>query len=98
MCLKQKKRKTQCLISLEISRGEWKMKQVKEFSIRLTEGDSCPIVKIDGEEVSYISKLKFYFDSKNTINDPWENGFLIEFFDIEDGKASKKTIGQSFRA
>jgi hypothetical protein len=79
-------------------KGEREMKQVKEFSIKLTEGDSCPIVKIDGEEVSYISKLKFYFDSKNTINDPWENGFLIEFFDIEDGKASKKTIGQSFRA
>lgn len=39
------------------------MKRVKEFSIKITEGDSCPIVKIDGEEVPHIAKVKFCFES-----------------------------------
>ena len=43
------------------------MKRVKEFSIKITEGDSCPIVKIDGEEVPHIAKVKFCFDSENAI-------------------------------
>lgn len=73
------------------------MKRVKEFSIKITEGDSCPIVKIDGEEVLHIAKVKFCFESGNAIDAPWENGFFIEFFDINDGRVFKRTLGQSFR-
>lgn len=73
------------------------MKRVKEFSIKITEGDSCPIVKIDGEEVLHIAKVKFCFESGNAIDVPWENGFFIEFFDINDGRVFKRTLGQSFR-
>ena len=73
------------------------MKRVKEFSIKITEGDSCPIVKIDGEEVPHIAKVKLCFESENAIGAPWENGFFIEFFDINDGRGFKRILGQSFR-
>lgn len=72
------------------------MKRVKEFSIKLTEGDRFPKVEIDGEEIRHVTKLNVNFDSENAINCPWDNGFLVEYFNEEDGSYHKQTIGQSF--
>lgn len=73
------------------------MKRIKEFSIKLTEGNKFPVVEIDGEEISHITKLSIEYDSKNVMENPFEYGFLVEYFCEEDGSRFKRTIGQTFR-
>lgn len=74
------------------------MKKVKELSIKLTEGGRFLKVEIDGEEIRHIIKLNVNFDSENAINCPCDNGFLVEYFNEENGRHCKQTIGQSFSA
>ena len=72
------------------------MKRVKEFTIKLSEGDKAPVVEIDGEKLSGITNLKVEYNSDNVINNPFDNGFRVEYISEEDGRYCKQTIGQSF--
>ena len=73
------------------------MKRVKEFTIKLSEGDEAPIVEIDGEKLSGITNLKVEYNSDNVIDNPFDNGFRVEYISEENGWYCKQTIGQSFR-
>ena len=73
------------------------MKRVKEFTIKLSEGNEAPIVEIDGEELSGITNLKVEYNSDNVIDNPFDNGFQVEYISEENGRYCKQTIGQSFR-
>ena len=72
------------------------MKRVKEFTIKLSEGNGAPIVEIDGEKLSGITNLKVEYDSDNVIDNPFDNGFRVEYLVEENGRLCKQTIGQSF--
>lgn len=72
------------------------MEKIRNVSIELVEGKGCPILKIDGEEIHHITKLILNFDSENTYNATFENGFLVEYFNTEDDRPFKQTLGQSF--
>ena len=73
------------------------MKRVKEFTIKLSEDNKAPIVEIDGEKLSRITNLKVEYNSDNVIDNPFDNGFRVEYIIEEDGRCCKQTIGQSFR-
>ncbi|HHD5734618.1 MULTISPECIES: hypothetical protein [Streptococcus] len=73
------------------------MERVKEFTVKLVEDGKLPIVEIDGEKLSCITKLIVKYDSDNAQNNPWDDGFLVEHISEEDGRYYKRTIGQSFR-
>ena len=72
------------------------MKRVKEFTIKLSEGNKAPVVEIDGEKLSGITNLKVEYNSDNVIGNPFDNGFRVEYINEEDGRYCKQTIGQSF--
>ncbi len=72
------------------------MKRVKEFTIKLSEDNKTPIVEIDGEKLSGITNLKVKYNSDDSIDNPFDNGFLVEHISEENGLYCKQTIGQSF--
>lgn len=72
------------------------MKPVKEFSIKWLGGDKFPIIEINGEKINSITKLIVNYDSNDAQNNPWDNGFLVEYISEEGGRYYKQTIGQSF--
>ena len=72
------------------------MKRVKEFTIKLSEGNKAPVVEIDGEKLSGITNLKVEYNSDNVINNPFDNGFRVGYISEEDGRYCKQTIAQSF--
>ncbi|HEQ8547127.1 TPA: hypothetical protein VIS21_000003 [Streptococcus pyogenes] len=73
------------------------MERVKEFTVKLVEDGKSPIVEIDGEKLSCITKLIVKYDSDDAQNNPWDDGFLVEYISEEDGRYYKRAIGQSFR-
>ena len=73
------------------------MKKVKEFTIKLSEDNKTPIVEIDGEKLSGITNLKVKYNSDDASDNPFDNGFLVEYISEENGLYFKRTIGQSFR-
>lgn len=73
------------------------MERVKEFSVKLVENGKFPIVEINGEKINGIAKLIVKYDSDDAQNNPWDNGFLVEYISEEDGRYCKQSIGQSFR-
>ncbi|KKC20732.1 Uncharacterised protein [Streptococcus sp. NCTC 11567] len=73
------------------------MERVKEFSVKLVENGKFPIVEINGEKINGITKLIVKYDSDDAQNNPWDNGFLVEYISEEDGRYCKQSIGQSFR-
>ncbi|AKZ50486.1 TPA: hypothetical protein VMA91_001010 [Streptococcus pyogenes] len=72
------------------------MERVKEFSVKLVENGKFLIVEIDGEEINGITKLIVKYDSDDAQNNPWDNGFLVEYISKEAGRYCKQAIGQSF--
>ena len=72
------------------------MKRVKEFTIKLSEDNKAPIVEIDGEKLRGITNLKVEYNSDNAIDNPFDNGFRVEYISEENGRYCKQTIGQSF--
>ena len=72
------------------------MKRVKEFTIKLLEDNKAPIVEIDGEKLSRITNLKVKYNSDNVIDNPFDNGFRVEYISEENGRYCKQTICQSF--
>ena len=72
------------------------MKSIKEFTIKLSEDNKTPIVEIDGEKLSGITNLKVKYNSDDSIYNPFDNGFLVEYISEENGQYCKQTIGQSF--
>ena len=72
------------------------MKRVKEFTIKLSEDNKAPIVEIDGEKLRCITNLKVEYNSDNAIDNPFDNGFRVEYISEENGLYCKQTIGQSF--
>lgn len=73
------------------------MKRVKEFTIKLLEGNKAPIVEIDGEKLSGITDLNVKYNSDDAIDNPFDNGFRVEYIIEENGQLCKQTIGQSLR-
>ena len=73
------------------------MKRVKELTIKLLEGDKAPIVEIDGEKLMCITNLKVEYTSDNSIDNPFDNGFRVEYISEENGRYYKQIIGLSFR-
>lgn len=73
------------------------MKRVKEFTIKFSEENKAPIVEIDGEKLIGITNLKVEYNSDNAIDNPFDNGFRVEYISEENGRYYKQTIGQSFR-
>ena len=73
------------------------MKRIKEFTIKLSEDYRAPIVVIDGEKLRGVTNLKVEYNSDNSIDNPFDNGFLVEYISEENGQYFKQTIGQSFR-
>ena len=73
------------------------MKRVKEFTIKLLEDNTAPIVEIDGEKLSGITNLKVECNSDNVIDNLFDNGFRVEYISEENGQYCKQTIGQSVR-
>ena len=72
------------------------MKRVKEFTIKLSEGNKAPVVEIDGEKLRGITNLKIEYNSDNAIDNPFDNGIRVEYLIEENGRYCKQTIGQSF--
>ena len=75
------------------------MKRVKEFTIKLSEENKAPIVEIDGEKLRGITNLKVEYNSDIAIDNPdnpFDNGFRVEYISEENGLYFKQTIGQSF--
>ena len=72
------------------------MKRVKEFTIKLSEENKAPIVEIDGEKLRGITNLKVEYNSDIAIDNPFNNGFRVEYISEENGLYCKQTIGQSF--
>ena len=72
------------------------MKRVKEFTIKLSEENKAPIVEIDGEKLRGITNLKVEYNSDIAIDNPFNNGFRVEYISEENGLYFKQTIGQSF--
>ena len=72
------------------------MKRVKEFAIKLFEGNKAPIVEIDGEKLSGITNLKVEYTSDNAIDNPFDDGFRVEYISEENGRYCKQIIGRSF--
>ena len=79
------------------------MKRVKELTIKLLEGDKAPIVEIDGEKLMGITNLKVEYTSEifgpssdNAIDNPFDNGFRVEYISEENGRYYKQIIGLSF--
>lgn len=72
------------------------MKRVKEFTIKFSEENKAPIVEIDGEKLSGITNLKVEYNSDNAIDNPFDNGFRVEYISEENGRYCKQTIGRSF--
>lgn len=72
------------------------MKPVKEFTIKWLGNDKFPIVEVNGEKINGITKLIVKYDSDDAQNNPWDNGFLVEYISKESGRYYKQTIGQSF--
>ena len=72
------------------------MKRVKEFAIKLSEGNKAPVVEINGEKLSGITNLKVEYNSDNVIDAPFDNGFQVEYVSEENGRYYKQTIGRSF--
>ena len=72
------------------------MKRIKEFTIKLSEDNKAPIVVIDGEKLRGITNLKVEYNSDNAIDNPFDNGFRVEYISEENGWCHKQTIGQSF--
>ena len=73
------------------------MKRIKEFTIKLSEDNKAPIVVIDGEKLRGITNLKVEYNSDNAIDNPFDNGFRVEYISEENGRYCKQTIGQSFK-
>ena len=73
------------------------MKSIKEFTIKFSEENKAPIVEIDGEKLIGITNLKVEYNSDNAIDNPFDNGFRVEYISEENGLYCKQTIGQSFR-
>ena len=72
------------------------MKSIKEFTIKFSEENKAPIVEIDGEKLRGVTNLKIKYNSDNSIDNPFDNGFLVEYISEENGRYFKRTIGQSF--
>ena len=72
------------------------MKRIKEFTIKFSEENKAPIVEIDGEKLIGITNLKVEYNSDNAIDNPFDNGFRVEYISEENGRYCKQTIGQSF--
>ena len=73
------------------------MKRVKEFTIKLLEDNKTPIVEIDGQKLSGITNLMVKYNSDDVVDNPFDNGFRVEYLIEENGRYCKQTIGQSFR-
>ena len=73
------------------------MKRVKEFTIKLSEDNETPIVEIDGQKLSGITNLMVKYNSDDVVDNPFDNGFQVEYIIEENGMHCKQTIGQSFR-
>ncbi len=74
------------------------MKLIKEIKISFSQEDKFPRVEIDGEKLSCITNLKVEYNSDNTIDNPFANGFRVDYISEENGRYFKRTIGQSFHA
>lgn len=72
------------------------MKRIKKFTIKFSEENKAPIVEIDGEKLRGITNLKVEYNSDNAIDNPFDNGFRVEYISEENGRYCKQTIGQSF--
>ena len=72
------------------------MKRIKEFTIKFSEENKAPIVEIDGEKLRGITNLKVEYTSDNAIDNPFDNGFRVEYISEENGRYCKQTIGRSF--
>ena len=72
------------------------MKRIKEFTIKFSEENKAPIVEIDGEKLRGITNLKVEYNSDNAIDNPFDNGFRVEYISEENGRYCKQTIGRSF--
>ena len=73
------------------------MKRDKEFTIKLSEDLETPIVEIDGQKLSGITNLMVKYNSDDVVDNPFDNGFQVEYIIEENGMHYKQTIGQSFR-
>lgn len=73
------------------------MELIKEFTIKILEENKAPIVEIDGEKLSGITDLKVKYNSDDAIDNPFDNGFRVEYIIEENGWLCKQTIDQSFR-
>ena len=73
------------------------MKSIKEFTIKFSEENKAPIVEIDGEKLRGVTNLKVKYNSDNSIDNPFDNGFLVEYISEENGRYCKQTIGRSFK-
>ncbi len=77
------------------------MERIKEIKISFSEEDRGPSggprVEIDGEKLSGVTNLKVKYNSDDSIDNPFDNGFLVEYISEENGRYFKRTIGQSFR-
>ena len=72
------------------------MERIKEIKISFSEEDKCPRVEIDGEKLRGVTNLKVKYNSEKPIENPFDNGFLVEYISEENGRYCKQTIGQSF--
>ena len=73
------------------------MKRIKEFTIKFSEENKAPIVEINGEKLRGVTNLKVKYNSDDSIVNPFDNGFRVEYISEENGRYCKQTIGQSFR-
>ena len=73
------------------------MKRVKEFTIKSLEDNKTPIVEIDGQKLSGVTNLMVKYNSDDVVDNPFDNGFRVEYLIEENGRYCKQTIGQSFR-
>ena len=77
------------------------MEQIKEIKISYSEevrGPSGgPRVEINGEKLRGVTNLKVKYNQDDSIDNPFDNGFLVEYISEENGQYLKRTIGQSFR-
>ena len=73
------------------------MERIKEIKISFSEEDRGPRIEIDGEKLRGVTNLKVKYNSDNSIDNPFDNGFLVEYISEENGRYCKQTIGQSFK-
>ena len=72
------------------------MERIKEIKISFSEENRCPRVEINGEKLSSITDLMVKYNSDNAIDNPFDNGFRVEYISEENGRYCKQTIGRSF--